>query len=242
VAVVTPLQNPTESRFARLHPKLYLALHASIGFVLAALCAWLFFVLADEVPEKGWMVLIDNATTRWLQAHGTEMGETVFVGISFIGAQVLGVVLGAIAIVLLIRRDLHRFMLLAITCAGGDLLNVALKASFHRTRPEYASEFHLTSWSFPSGHAMDSLIGFGLLAYWVARRYPKRRRTVWVAAAALVLLIGYARIYLGVHFLSDVVAGYAAGLVWLIVCISGSQFAEGRRIGMDPGRTHREVA
>jgi membrane-associated phospholipid phosphatase len=230
---VTSSKNPTKTRFAFLHPKLYLGLHATIGLALAALCMWLFFVIADEVPENGWMVRIDRATTQWLQAHGTEVGESVFVGVSYLGAQVLGVVLGVLGIVLLIRRDFRRLSVLAVTCAGGALLNVALKTSFHRTRPEYASEFHVTSWSFPSGHAMDSLIGWGILAYGVGRRYPHRSRLVWIAAATLVVLVGYSRIYLGVHYLSDVVAGFAAGLIWLIVCVTGFQFAERRRIGAD---------
>ena len=86
-----------------------------------------------------------------------------------------------------------------------------LKTIFHRARPTYASEFHMTSWSFPSGHAMDSLIVYGLFAYWLAEAKPAARRPIFAGAAVLVGAIGFARIYLGVHYLSDVIAGYSAG-------------------------------
>jgi len=223
--------NPTESRFARSHPKSYLGLHASIGLVLAALSTWAFFAIADEVPERGWMVRADAAVTAWLQTHGTELGESIFVWISFLGAQVLATLLLIVAVTLLVRRDWRQLAVLAVTCGGGALLNVALKQAFHRTRPSFASEFAVTSWSFPSGHAMDSLIAYGLLAYWLQRRFPQRRGLILAGAAALIFVIGYARIYLGVHYLSDVVAGYSAGGVWLAVCITGYRFAERRRIG-----------
>jgi undecaprenyl-diphosphatase len=118
-----------------------------------------------------------------------------------------------------------------VTAGGGALLNTGLKSVFHRARPTFASEFPVSSWSFPSGHAMDSLIGYGLLAYWLGERFPHRRFIIRYAAAALILLIGFARIYLGVHYLSDVIAGFAAGTLWLTVCITGYQFAERRRVG-----------
>ena len=223
--------NPTESRFARSHPKSYLGLHASIGLVLAALSTWAFFAIADEVPERGWMVRADAAVTAWLQTHGTELGESIFVWISFLGAQVLATLLLIVAVTLLVRRDWRQLAVLAVTCGGGALLNVALKQAFHRTRPSFASEFAVTSWSFPSGHAMDSLIGYGLLAYWLSARLPRARTPILAGAVALIILIGYARIYLGVHYLSDVIAGYAAGLIWLSVCITGYRFAERRRVG-----------
>ena len=230
------IPRPTRSRFAFLHPRVYLGLHGIVGLLLAATCTWLFFGIADEVPEKGAMVRVDNAVAAWLQAHGTERGETIFVGISYLGAQILTALLIAIAIVLIVRRDWRHLAVLAITCGGGALLNGALKLGFHRTRPTYASEFHVASWSFPSGHAMDSFIVYGLLAYWLGARFREYRALIYIGAALLIGAIGYARLYLGVHFLSDVIAGYSAGFVWLSICVTGYQFAERHRVG--PSGTH----
>ncbi len=230
---VTPnaIPRPTRSRFAFLHPRVYLGLHGIVGLLLASACTWLFFAIADEVPEKAAMVRVDNAVATWLQVHGTETGESIFVGVSYLGAQVLTAVIVAVAILFIVRRDWRHLAVLAITCGGGALLNGALKLVFHRARPTYAVEFQAVSWSFPSGHAMDSLIVYGLFAYWLGARHREYRRLLYLGAAALVAAIGYARLYLGVHFLSDVIAGFSAGLVWLSVCITGYQFAERRRIG-----------
>jgi membrane-associated phospholipid phosphatase len=225
------IPKPTRSRFAFLHPHIYLGLHTVVGLLLAAGCTWLFLAIADEVPEQGAMIRVDNAVTSWLQVHGTETGEAIFVGVSYIGAQVLTVVLLVLAITLIVRRDWRRLAVLAVTCGGGALLNGAMKLVFHRERPAYAEEFHLTTWSFPSGHAMDSLIVYGLLAYWLGTKWPEKSRLIYIGAALLIGAIGYARIYLGVHYLSDVIAGFSAGAVWLFVCITGDQFAERRHVG-----------
>jgi len=192
---------------------------------------WIFFAVADEVSEQHWLVHVDLAVTQWLQGHGTETGERIFVGVSYLGAEVLLAALLVTGIVLLVRRDWRHLAVLAITCGGGAALNFALKLVYHRARPSVAAEFHTTSWSFPSGHAMDSLIVYGLAAYWLRERFPRARTPILIAASLLIGGIGFARIYLGVHYLSDVVAGFLGGFVWLTVCITGYQFAERRRIG-----------
>jgi len=129
------------------------------------------------------------------------------------------------------RRNWRHLAVLAVTCGGGAALNGVLKLVFHRARPTFATEFHVRSWSFPSGHAMDSLVVYGLFGYWLGRRFPHMRRFIAIVTAALVLTIGFARIYLGVHYLSDVLAGFSAGVIWLIVCVTGYDFAERRRVG-----------
>jgi len=222
---------PTETAFAKEHPRAFLGVYGVVGLALAAASTWIFFVLADEVPENGWMVRIDGAVTNWLQAHGTEFGESIFWTVSLFGAPILLALLVVVAGVLAYRRDWRRLVTLAITCGGGALLNVALKASMQRTRPSFASEFNARSWSFPSGHAMDSAIAYGFLAQWAISRWPNRRTAIVLATIALVVAIGFARIYLGVHYLSDVIAGYCAGSVWLFVCVTGFGFAQRRRIG-----------
>ncbi|HKO15135.1 MAG TPA: phosphatase PAP2 family protein [Gemmatimonadaceae bacterium] len=107
---------------------------------------------------------------------------------------------------------------------------------FQRPRPPGAARFlHGASFSFPSGHALGSVIGFGMLAYLLAGFWsPARRHRFLVAATAdlLVLAIGLSRLYLVVHYLSDVIAGYAAGLVWLAACITGVEIALRQR-GLD---------
>ena len=171
---------------------MYLGLHGVVGLILSAACIWIFFAIAEDLPENGALVHSDLAVTNWLQTHGTEGGESLFVGVSY------------------------------------------LKAVFHRSRPTFASEFHMTSWSFPSGHAMNSIVLYGLLAYWVAQSYPGAKVWMLLGLTILVAAIGYSRIYLGVHYLSDVLAGLSAGLTWLVVCITGHRFAERRSVLATP--------
>jgi undecaprenyl-diphosphatase len=133
--------------------------------------------------------------------------------------------------VLALRRDWLRAGALAITVGLGAALNTLLKVIFHRGRPETATEFIThQSWSFPSGHAMGSLIGYGFLGFLLLERTKDRRARVAiiVAAALLAGAIGFSRLYLGVHYLSDVIAGYLGGAVWLMVSITGYRFAKQR--------------
>lgn len=116
--------------------------------------------------------------------------------------------------------------LMAIMMVGGGALDVALKQGFHRARP--VPYFGLTAppnYSFPSGHSLMSLCFFGTAAYLISVHIESRqaRIAVRVLAGILTLLVGLSRIYLGVHYPSDVVAGFAAGLVWLTAVIYAYQ-------------------
>jgi membrane-associated phospholipid phosphatase len=98
-----------------------------------------------------------------------------------------------------------------------------------------------TSYSFPSGHAMESLVAYAMLAYFavLALRTWEARVGVVCGAALLVVLIGFSRMYLGVHYLSDVLAGYAAGTVWLSALITGAETIRRGRMETKPrGRSN----
>lgn len=202
-----------------------IGLYGVIGIVLAIGSTWGFLVLGDEVPEQGWMARLDLFVNAWVQARVTERGESIFVVITAFGAPILAVVAVLLFAYLLYERRWKRAWFFAATAGGGMLLNVLLKTIFHRVRPESAAEFHQVSWSFPSGHAMTSIIVYSLVAQWAARDYPAYRREIWTAAVALIAIIGFSRVYLGVHYISDVVAGYSAGFVWLVACVTAARVA-----------------
>ena len=220
------------SRFAAEHPRAFLALEAAAGVVLAIGSLWAFVAIAGEIPERSRMVRTDLFIASWLERVGTERGESMFAMVSWLGAPALSAVLVVAIIAFAWRRDWLRAGALAAAGVGGTALNYGLKTLFHRGRPEYSSEFiHRASWSFPSGHAMDSLIVYGFLAFLLLERTtsPTKRRLIVAAAAVLIGTIGFSRMYLGVHFLSDVVGGFLAGMVWLMVCIAGYEFAQARQ-------------
>ena len=220
-------KTPWTSRYAGSNPKTYLALHYVVGFIAAGAIAWLVVGLANMMPDKSMIAEMDDSVTNWFTLHGTDNGDTIFKAISLLGGPLLIVIMLAVAAMYATRRDWFRFALIAITCGGGVFLNAVLRATFTMARPLDATAFTSAaqSWNFPSGHAMNALICYGIIAYLVAsRRETSAQVGIAVAAAALIVLVGFTRIYLGVHFLSDVVTGYAAGAVWLLVCIMAYRF------------------
>jgi membrane-associated phospholipid phosphatase len=188
--------------------------------------------LADEIVEQETLTQFDLALATALHENATPAQVAVFKEITKLGNVSVVVVLGlGVSLVLLIRR---RWLLLAswvITLAGGTLLNLLLKAHFQRVRPEFADPFvNESGWSFPSGHAMISLITYGMGAYLLMLALSRPlKQVVVVVTVTLVLLIGFSRLYLGAHYFSDVLAGYAAGALWLAVTISGTEVARRRQ-------------
>jgi undecaprenyl-diphosphatase len=138
------------------------------------------------------------------------------------------------AIVLLVRRSWIVLAAWGAAFAGAGLLTLALKNIIQRPRPVGASAFlYGETFSFPSGHSLGSLVGYGMFAYVIGSNWIKTaggRLRLAIATAALVSAIGVSRLYLGVHYFSDVVAGYAVGILWLSVCISGLQVVQRRRL------------
>jgi undecaprenyl-diphosphatase len=136
-----------------------------------------------------------------------------------------------IAMALLVRRRRLLALVWAVALVVTGLLNAGLKDAFGRPRPPFHDVVvRETSDSFPSGHSLGSIITYGLLAYFLV--YTLRRRWARVAVVlglgALVLAIGFSRMYLGAHYFSDVVGGYAIGGAWLCACVSGLEVVRRR--------------
>jgi undecaprenyl-diphosphatase len=115
------------------------------------------------------------------------------------------------------RGERGLLLLVLVTMAGAGILDGTLKLVFHRARPDPFIGIKPHTYSFPSGHALVSLCFYGLIGGILSLRSDRRwkRVAIWAAASLLVGLIGLSRIYLGVHWPSDVLAGYAAGLIWM---------------------------
>jgi membrane-associated phospholipid phosphatase len=196
----------------------------SAGLLLTALAAsGLFFSqLAEGVAGGGAMVHFDSAVASWLHTNATGFATGVMSVVTQLGgAEVLLAVALVAALALLLRRRVAHAALMVAALAGGEALNWALKAAFDRPRPQFAEPLATAAgFSFPSGHAMVSLTVYGALAFVIASGVESRRMRMLVlgSAGALVLVIGFSRVYLGVHYPSDVLAGYSAGLAWLMVC------------------------
>ena len=224
------------ARFARGE---YLGLHLTLGLVISLAGLWVFAGVTEDVIHHDPLTQFDVALLDWLHAQATATGYAVFDAISLLGSPVMLTILAlAVALLLAARREWIVLAGWLAAFAGGGLLDVVLKLVIRRPRPPGAAAFlQRFSWSFPSGHAMASLIGYGMLAYvltllWIHRR--SAQVAVVLGAALLIIAIGFSRLYLGVHYFSDVVGGYAAGVLWLSACISGLEVARRWRAGLPP--------
>lgn len=189
---------------------------------------WLFIEIAEAVVD-GETGKVDTAILMFFrspvdpaQPFGTEWLREFVRDISGLGSPgVLGLLVAAMIIFLLFseKRKAALFVLLA-TLSGG-LVSILLKEVFGRPRPDLVPHSSLVySTSFPSGHAMLSAVVYLTLGAMVARVIPSRWLKAYVMgiAATLTILIGVSRIYLGVHWPSDVLAGWAAGASWALGC------------------------
>jgi len=227
--VAETIQHPSRlARFvaARLDPKAYLGLHVTVSLTIAALALWLFGAVLEEVLDNATVVRLDVATLDWMAVHTSPLGFGVFSAITHLGDIVITVIAVAGAWVLWHQR--HRLVLVCWLSAflGGVLVNRLLKLLIHRSRP--IRVLHVSSFSFPSGHTMAATIGYGMLAYVMATYWRPRGtkpRFLFLAAAVLALAVGVSRIYLGVHFPTDVIGGFAAGTAWLAICVTGTRIA-----------------
>lgn len=200
-----------------------------LTLLLSAAGTWLFIVLADMVVDgnadaidKELLLLFRDqedpsrmAGPRWFQ----EMMRD-FTGLGSTGVLTL-VTLSAVGFLVLERKD-HAALLLLISVLGGVLLSNALKLTFARPRPPFADIGPLvTSASFPSGHSMMSAVVYLTIGAIVAHMRPDPRVGAFVLTLAVfvTVLVGLSRIYLGVHWPTDVLAGWAVGSAWAILCL-----------------------
>jgi undecaprenyl-diphosphatase len=189
-----------------------------LGAMLVSAAALLFFGwLAEEVLEadtEGFDTFVRAAVHRVASPPITSLMEVC----SFLGSAGVLAALSLLAISLFYYFGRPRAgSLLAITMVGMGVLDLVLKHAFHRVRPLAFFGTSPSSYSFPSGHALGSFCLYGALAAILSARIGSRRARIciWAIAALVVGMIGVSRVYLGVHYPSDVVAGYCAGMVWV---------------------------
>jgi len=187
--------------------------------------------LAEDVLDSDSIVLADSWLAHWLAAHRTSVGIGVFDAITFLGNWEVAVVVLVAAVVLLWNRR-RRSALAMIVAATGSQIVVSLgKVGFGRPRPPAVlAVITRLDASFPSGHSSISVALYALGFYLLFRsaRSPRLKR-LWLALAFLFpLLIGFSRLYLGAHYLSDVLGGWGVGLWWSILVVGVPDFVRRR--------------
>ena len=209
-------------RFSRTE---YLGLHLTLGLVLSLGALWLFAGISEDVIHHDPLTQFDLTVANALHRLGTPVLIELAKAISQLGSPAF-VAAWSLVVCVVLLKERQRVLLIGwiAALAGGGLLDQGLKLAFRRPRPTWEAPYLVAhGWSFPSGHAMGSLVAYGMLAYVLVLhlRSGAARWAVIAGAVVLVLAIGFTRLFLGVHFFSDVIAGYAGGTVWLATCITG---------------------
>lgn len=202
----------------------YLGLYALLAFGVAFGALSIFFGLADEIGFDESLAQFDDELAKALARHLPHDILEFFAVITHLGDPEFLMVLGAVVAVTLFA--LKRWVLAAawiVTTIGGGLINILLKRFFERPRPVHEHGLVAeTSWSFPSGHASGSMLVYSLLGYLIVRHAPRAWRIpVTVLTVAVIVFVGSSRVLLQVHYLSDVLAGYASAIAWSALCIAG---------------------
>ena len=212
-----------------------LAAFVTVGLIVAAAGLGVFALLAEGV-EEGITQHFDESVLHWFAQRRTPFLDETALEITTLGNGLVLVMIVLIASVFLWQTQ-HKWSasLLLFATISGKLLNTILKLFYDRTRPSIVEALaNVSSPSFPSGHAMSAMVVYGSVAYLVGRLEPGRnlRITTWLVATLVILAIGISRTYLGVHYPSDVVAGFIAGLAWLgflVAAMRALQFFARRR-------------
>jgi membrane-associated phospholipid phosphatase len=198
----------------------FLSLSLIVGLATSIGALVFFAWLADEVLE-GETQRFDSVTREAVHQLASPALTSAMRGISFLGSTIFLTIATTVVVALFLKRRWKReAILFVITMVGASVLNVTLKLAFQRQRPTpYFSLLPPESYSFPSGHSLGSCCFYGALAALLAARaYSLRTKVLlWICGILMFLTIGLSRIYLGVHYTTDVIAGFVAAFFWVMV-------------------------
>ncbi len=229
----------------RLSPNGYLGLHLTIGVLLIIGASWLFGGIAQDVVAGDPLTVFDKIVAEWFHERQTPGMTSVMLLVSEFASPiwVTGVAM-ATGLVLWWKLYWYRLLALGLVLPGGMVLDVLLKIIFHRQRPGFDDSYLVFyGYSFPSGHTMAATLLYGLLAGFtviVLETWRWRVGTV-LSAVVIILLVGFSRVYLGAHYLSDVLGAVAAGCAWLAFSLTAVDILRRNRgrLGLETLSTRR---
>ena len=210
---------------ARLSRSDYLGLQLTSGALALIGASWLFGGVAEDVVHGDPLTLVDVHVAQWFHEHATPFVTQIMLAITHLHDPLpVTLTVALIASYLAWKRNWYWLTCLVLTVPFGMLLNVGMKYSFHRARPSFENPLLVeSSYSFPSGHVAGATLFYGFLAAMVIAQIESWRWRVMIVlgAIAVVVLVALTRMYLGVHYLSDVLAAFAEGIAWLALCLTG---------------------
>lgn len=206
-----------------------LGLYLIFGAILILIGSWGFYSVAEDIHEKDPIVQIDNSIEQAVHQVVSPLGADVMYGVSILGNEVVAIASVALALYFAVRRRWNDFMLILIGVGGAEIIVPLIKSMVQRHRPILDNPIQvINNYSFPSGHSFMSVVFYGALIYLLFRviKSSAARVGLVLLAFAIIILVGMSRVYLGVHFVSDVLGGYMGGLAWLAFTITTLEIFE----------------
>ncbi|MHB9029289.1 MAG: phosphatase PAP2 family protein [Candidatus Latescibacterota bacterium] len=199
-------------------------LHVTIGAALTLIFMWLFFDVFEEMAGEEEIVQTDKKVLLALHMFRSPVLNKIMLFFTTLGDwQVIGVGLACCLLFLILLRRRHQAASLFLSVMAGSLFITVLKKVVQRPRPPVADALmQEPTFSFPSGHSFIAFTFYGIIVYFLFKTLPKGSLRVLLAAlgGCIILLVGFSRMFIGVHWPSDVLAGYASGAAWLTVHIT----------------------
>ena len=221
----------------------YLGLHLTLGVLLLIGASWLFGGIAEDVVTGDPLTVVDKYVADWFhQCQTPRLTAAMQVITDFASPLWVTCVAVVTGLVLWWKRYWYRLLALVLAIPGGMALLPLLKMAFHRRRPSFEDAISIfQGYSFPSGHAMAATLLYGLLAVLAVLAFItwRQRARAVLAACVMVLLVGFSRVYLGAHYLSDVLGAVAAGLAWLALSLTAVDTLRRSRGRVTPHGTGR---
>lgn len=238
-AITALSENALVRKFAAKYPRIFqfiinrFNLKVFTGFPLTILIILFitniltFSEIAENVIDSETIVVIDQNVTFFLYSVRDATLSGILYGISYAGSRIGSIAVAALVSIILIwqRRITYLFALWLVLMGAGLSVRYG-KLIFHRVRPLDVAYYQEENFSFPSGHSTTAMALYGLLTYFLMRnsKSARQRITVFLMGVIIVLLVGFSRIYLGVHFLSDVLGGFILGATWMIMGITSIEW------------------
>jgi membrane-associated phospholipid phosphatase len=201
------------------------ALHLIAGLLVFLVMTLTLGEIAEDVRDGEPLTLTDVRFSNWLHTNGSPpLTKVMWIITKLHGSVIVCTVAVLVGLYLWRRRQRYWVVALWLSVFGGLLLNNILKLVFHRARPHFLDAVQsLTTYSFPSGHTMISTAFYGALAAFVianSKSWPLRIFSV-ALALTVIMLVAFSRIYLGAHYLSDVLGAMAEGFAWIALSLTG---------------------
>jgi membrane-associated phospholipid phosphatase len=192
----------------------------NISKILVVICTLILGWLCQQVWQKSSWQLETNILLNIHQWANPVLDQIMLSITSLCDPEFVVIIVMLTTAWFLWRRKLTEVTILTLACFGALILNEGMKLLFSRPRPTlWPSLLHETTFGFPSGHALGSIVLYGLLAYFYASYRPHHAKGIYLCSVLLIGSIGFSRLYLGVHYPTDIIAGYIMGWLWLMACI-----------------------